>query len=95
MRKKPKSKIIEDSGVFVVRETESGYPWKFIQFQCPICKTWHNKSSKYLHITTTAKREALKKQGGSNEKTPHLDFYLKNTELIEVRVWKGENRMKL
>lgn len=85
--------VVEDSGVFIVREQLSPYGWKYVQFQCPVCKTWHYKTAKYIHITSKAKRESLEKHTTPDIKTPHLDFYLKNTETKEVRVWKGDSRI--
>ena len=63
-----------------------GDTWKY---QCPICKTWHFRTSKYIHFTSSAKREALQQAAGIIKKTPHLDFYLKHTkEVIKItREW--------
>jgi hypothetical protein len=71
------------------RERKSGYGWSHTEYQCPICKTWHYKTAKYIHFSAKAKKEALLKASNLLKKTPHLDFYLKHTkEVVRVnREW--------
>lgn len=88
-------KIIDDSGAFRIRESDSGYGWKHTQYECPICKTWHWKTAKFIHITTKAKKEALDKTSNPDMETPHLDFYLENTMIQEVRVWNLEKLKRI
>lgn len=63
--------------------------YEYEQYQCPICKKWLYKSAKYIHFTSTARKEAMEKSTGVIKKTPHLDFYIKNTKevIIKRRDW--------
>lgn len=78
---------------FKKRKTEDGV----IDYQCPFCNRWFrvygycNWGIK-LHISRTAKQEAVAQKLGEIKKTPHFDYWVKNTDsvkwLYRKREWK-------
>ena len=72
--------------------------WENTEYMCPACKRWFTSYSTYntmglrLHITRTARIEAVAKQLRELKKTPHFELWEKNTEPINAlhkpREWK-------
>lgn len=68
------------------------------EHQCPACNRWFASYNTYsamglrLHISRTAKIEAVAKQLGELKKIPHFNFWEANTEPINAlhkpREWK-------
>ena len=72
--------------------------YEFTEYECPCCGRWFTSYSTYntmglrLHITRTAKIEAVARQLKEIKKTPHFNFWEENTEPINAlhkpREWK-------
>ena len=59
---------------------------------CPVCRRTILTRAIRSHIAARARMEPFKREIGEITKTPHLDFYKRNTIEVEgrkiVRVWK-------
>jgi len=59
--------------------------------KCPICNYSSFKNGLQKHVIQKARAELWQKAIGGNKKTPHFDYYYKNTKpLISLtkRTWK-------
>lgn len=90
-KKLPRNGLFNAREIVKIFEWDKSKKWKDIEYQCPICKRWFcsscgwfNTMAVRLHISRTAKSEAVAKCLGTINKIPHFNFWRENTKEINV-----------